>query len=1000
VPSVHVTHTWVYVRLEDFFILAIVLIWIIQFLGQIIKRKRSIPIKFSLSIFAYWFFGLLSLIFSLVFIGPHIANFFPSVAVLSYFRRIEYMSLFFVAFSTVKSVKDLRNYLIVLSVAIFAAALYGFGQRFYLDLWHAFPKFFEHNPFCFPSFQTGNEEFAKGIPLCLPAGARITSTFAGHYDLAAYLVMIIPIFLAILTTIKRISYKLIFALLTLSSITLLIFTASRISFVAYLLGSIAMFVFLKKKKYIVPLIAISIILLLTFSSSTAKRFMETFRFASVVTNNQGQVIGQSELPQDLKNRISKNILENIPSQNLPVGSGYLGLPQIGKQLTTGNAIVQSALSMEEARRLKLDNGGVEISTIAGSFLVKKVLVYDISFTTRFQAEWPNAWGAFLRNPFLGSGFATITLAADNDYLRALGESGLLGLFSFIFIFLLFYIVLKQTIPKIDNLYSKAYLIGIAGGIIGLAVNAVLIDVFEASKVAEIFWILFGIAFGIVYLYRQEFDFASNLKRIFISKPFLIFYLFFLLLVFYMNSTVNFFVADDFTWLKWAATSSVSSIPHYFTDSGGFFYRPIDKTVMFFLYTLFSFQPQGYHVFNLILHLLTGVGVYILAFKIFNKRLFAFIASFIFLSLPSQAENIYWISTLSGNLSTFFVVYLLIFWTNFRNSKSVINYVSAFIFAVLALLSYEGAIIVLPLLVLLDLFITKVRINSKTLLPYVPFAVISLFYPVMRLATHSVSFSGDYSYNLPHLVPNFIGNLLGYFGLMIFGEQSLGFYANARANLRAEFIFVVILLFIALILLSAIVYINRKKMVKLYESQKIKLALFFILFSFVSLIPFLGLGNIAERYSYLASIGFALLVALVLEKVSSILKSQKIFSFAVLFITFVLGVWYLYQVNLNNAEWKEAGRITNRTLAYIRLYHDGQHPNSNFYFVNTPIRKANAWIFPVGLEDGVWFIYRDESIKVYKIASIEQGRAILKNAKEQGKNFVFAFDKNDNIYEIK
>ena len=78
----------------------------------------------------------------------------------------------------------------------------------------------------------------------------------------------------------------------------------------------------------------------------------------------------------------------------------------------------------------------------------------------------------------------------------------------------------------------------------------------------------------------------------------------------------------------------------------------------------------------------------------------------------------------------------------------------------------------------------------------------------------------------------------------------------------------------------------------------------------------------------------------------------------------------------------------------------QHPNSNFYFVNVPIRKADAWIFPVGLEDGIWFIYRDESIKVYKISSIEEGRAILKNAKQKGKNFVFAFDKNDNIYAIK
>jgi len=100
------------------------------------------------------------------------------------------------------------------------------------------------------------------------------------------------------------------------SIMVIIFTASRISFVAYLLGLTATLVFLKKKKFIIPFYILSIVLLLVFSGSTAKRFMETFRFMSVVTNNQGQVVGQ--LPSSLQGRISNNIIENIPTQNLPV----------------------------------------------------------------------------------------------------------------------------------------------------------------------------------------------------------------------------------------------------------------------------------------------------------------------------------------------------------------------------------------------------------------------------------------------------------------------------------------------------------------------------------------------------------------------------------------------------------------------------------------------------------------------------------------------------------
>src|SRR5258708_7638734 len=180
-PSISIAHTWVYIRLEDFLITAVVLIWLMQLL----RKKIAFPFALSIPIVVYWIIGLCSLIFSLLFIAPHLANFFPKIAALQYFRRIEYMILFFVGFSSVKTKKDVRDFLIVLSCSLVAILLYGLGQKFYLSFWIAFPNFARQFPFCFPSFQTGNEEFAKGIPLCLPEGSRMTSTFGGHYDLAA-----------------------------------------------------------------------------------------------------------------------------------------------------------------------------------------------------------------------------------------------------------------------------------------------------------------------------------------------------------------------------------------------------------------------------------------------------------------------------------------------------------------------------------------------------------------------------------------------------------------------------------------------------------------------------------------------------------------------------------------------------------------------------------------------------------------------------------------------
>src|SRR3990167_10675400 len=49
---------------------------------------------------------------------------------------------------------------------------------------------------------------------------------------------------------------------------------------------------------------------------------------------------------------------------------------------------------------------------------------DRSFNIRLKAEWPRAIRAFLKNPVLGTGYSSVGLAVDNDYLRSLAESGI------------------------------------------------------------------------------------------------------------------------------------------------------------------------------------------------------------------------------------------------------------------------------------------------------------------------------------------------------------------------------------------------------------------------------------------------------------------------------------------------------------------------------------------------------------------------------------------------
>jgi O-antigen ligase len=100
---------------------------------------------------------------------------------------------------------------------------------------------------------------------------------------------------------------------------------------------------------------------------------------------------------------------------------------------------------------------------------------------------------------LGTGYSSIGLATDNDYLRMLAETGILGLLAFGLIFFRIGKVFAKAFPLREKLsgIELAYIVGMIGAIIGTFVIAFFIDLFEASKFATIFWLLLGLALNVI-----------------------------------------------------------------------------------------------------------------------------------------------------------------------------------------------------------------------------------------------------------------------------------------------------------------------------------------------------------------------------------------------------------------------------------------------------------------------------------------------------------------------
>ncbi len=439
-PLINIKGTFVAIRAEDFLIALTVGLWGFYIICTA-QVRNILKDKLNQAILLFFFIGCVST-FSASFLTHSVT---PHLSVLHFLRRIEFMVLLPVVATIVTTKKRFIGILIVLALTILSVNFYALGQQY----------------FDWPVISTTNSEFSKGLILSLSPGARVNSTFAGHYDLAVFLAMVITI-LSGLFFAAKLRFRLPILLLGGLSLVVLIMTAARQSFVAALIGIILVLIFSRKKKYILVFLILTSAILI-YPSQLRDRFISTF---TINVLNLGQrYVGQTEDQQ-------KRAKLNIPTL----------------AIQTSSTSAQTSIFASNSGKIATDiTPGEPVDTT-------QLGVYR-SFQIRLQIEWPRAITAFLKNPILGTGYSSIEIATDNDFLRSLGEVGILGTLAFALVLVeivkRIYSVLKQ-----ENKFYRYFSAGVLSMLIAFLINGMFIDVFEASKVAALFWMILGLSLAV------------------------------------------------------------------------------------------------------------------------------------------------------------------------------------------------------------------------------------------------------------------------------------------------------------------------------------------------------------------------------------------------------------------------------------------------------------------------------------------------------------------------
>ncbi len=1021
-PLLDIQNTWVYIRVEDFLVFFVILSW----LTLLVRKKITLKTPLTIPILIFWVIGAVATIHGILLIFPTVSNAFANVAFLSLVRHIEYMSLFFIGYHGMKDRKYLPYVVSVMIITLVAVIFYGFGQK-YLG---------------FPAFLTMNEEFAKGTPITLSELSRVPSTFAGHYDLAAYLVLVIPILVSLAFGLKNWFVRILVVVISLAGVALLLMTVSRVSFFVLFI-SLGFVLLFQKKKLLLALIPVALIggvLFITLQSSLFDRFKSTVSEADVLVDAAtGESIGHVRfVPKEyfkdkivlqrtvkdqveLADAIRASQKEEVDSEDAII-LPYRFIPQevpiltavnisTGENLPQGTGYTNLYLSpvVKRANSFFIElpsNAGSSSSALVlrGNFIVKRASAYDLSFTTRFQGEWPRAIEAFKRNLLVGSGYGSVSLAVDNNYLRILGETGLLGFISFLLLFLILGIYTKKIYPDIDSPLAKSFILGLSAGIIGLFLNATLIDVFEASKIAFILWILVGISIATLEMYRRHsFTLLNEIKKSLTSSYAVIAYLFVFCLVLFAPMIGNYFVADDFTWLKWAADCGNCSAPNlfvnYFVNSDGFFYRPGMKIYFYLMYQIFWLNQVVYHFSSLVLHFMAASLFFLIARKIFGGVKLAALAAFTFLILSGPLENVFWISSIGHLFNAVFSLLAILLFIHWEEKKKIYYLIGSLISICFALIFHELGVVAPLLIFAYKIFKDGFMGSIKSLLRKFDYLILwipILGYLVLRVVSKSHWFSGDYSYDPINLPFNLIGNVFGYFSLGVLGPMSFPLYESLRNFAREN----IIISLIAVPIPALICWVIYKLFAHRFSSWEKRIIVFGFIFFVISLLPFLGLGNMTSRYSYLSTMGVVFILVIILKKVYGYLEESGK-EIAIGFTTvaiLVFALFHIIQIQSTLFNWHEAGNKTKRFFISMESQYTSywSQKDTQFHFVNVPTKDGQAWVFPVGLSEAVWFAFKNDDARVFIHSSDE---AALNTAGLSLSHPVFRFTDSGNVIEI-
>ena len=395
-------------------------------------------------------------------------------------------------------------------------------------------------------------------------------------------------------------------------------------------------------------------------------------------------------------------------------------------------------------------------------------------------------------------------------------------------------------------------------------------------------------------------------------------LFFICLIIYSNSLGGKFLIDDnFYIVNNIHVKDLKNIPFFFTNRSattfarlqGDIYRPLTPLSFSIDYFFWKLNYLGYHLTNVLFHSFNAILLFLFLWLTFKDIFLAFFASAFFASHPIQTEVVAYISGRPSVLFLFFYLSALIFYVLFLERSKKIYLIYSLVSYLASLFSKEMAITLPLILIIYDIHFFNKDPFRKKVYRYVPYIILVMFFVFIRSAVlKKVSQCGWWGGSPYYTFLTMPRVFIEYLKLLISPLRLCAFYEiDVSTSIYESRVLTTLALL--MIVVAALPFIFKRS----------RIACFCVCWFFITLLPVSNIiplrALMAERFLYISSIGFCVLLALFIEKIrkAAFWPSARTGKAVGVLIAALLIILYSIRTMIRNEDWKDPITISKKIV---------------------------------------------------------------------------------------